>query len=131
MIGVLINFVEDPNDSDVTSWSPKLWSRLAGITEGDAPLERPSWDQEIDDLTKMGMEEAVNIRTPRVLKEGWFSPSARLGRNRIDHISMIPDELSYRVRDAVGRSVLGSGMTRRLFSPGRRRVRGKVAVELS
>jgi ATP-dependent Lhr-like helicase len=45
---------------------------------------------------------------PESLKEGWFSPSARLGRNRIDHISMIPDELSYRVRDAVGRSVLGS-----------------------
>ncbi len=104
----MINFVEDPNDSDVTSWSPKLWSRLAGITEGDAPLERPSWDQEIDDLTKIRWRKQLTSGLPDVLKEGWFSPSARLGRNRIDHISMIPDELSYRVRDAVGRSVLGS-----------------------
>ena len=104
----MINFVEDPNESDVTSWSPKLWSRLADITEGDAPLERPSWDQEIDDSKKIKWRKQLISGLPESLKEGWFSPSARLGRNRIDHISMIPDELSYRVRDAVGRSVLGS-----------------------
>ena len=104
----MINFVEDPNDSDVTSWSPKLWSKLADITEGDAPLERPSWDQEIDDSKKITWRNQLISGLPDTLKDGWFSPSARLGRNRIDHISMIPDELSYRVRDAVGRSVLGS-----------------------
>ncbi|MEC9146568.1 MAG: DEAD/DEAH box helicase, partial [Candidatus Thermoplasmatota archaeon] len=104
----MINFVEDPNESEVTSWSPKLWSRLADITEGDAPLERPSWDQEIDDSKKIKWRKQLISGLPESLKEGWFSPSARLGRNRIDHISMIPDELSYRVRDAVGRSVLGS-----------------------
>ena len=104
----MINFVEDPSDSDVTSWSPKLWSRLVEITEGDAPPERPSWDQEIEDSKKVKWRVQLLSGLPDKLKDGWFSPSARLGRSRIDHISMIPDELSYRVRDAVGRSVLGS-----------------------
>ena len=42
------------------------------------------------------------------LENGWFSPAGRLGRTRMDHLSMIPDESSYRVRDAVTRKILGS-----------------------
>ena len=104
----MINFVESPSDSDVTSWPRKLWSELVKITEGDAPLERPGWDEEIDDTKKERWRRQLVSGLPEALKKGWFSPSSRLGKNRVDHISMIPDELSYRVRDAVGRGVLGS-----------------------
>ena len=45
---------------------------------------------------------------PKELKNGWFSPSGKASRSRTEHISMIPDEISYRVRDAVSRTVLGS-----------------------
>tara|TARA_B100001173_G_scaffold83597_1_gene71462 strand:+ start:22357 stop:25311 length:2955 start_codon:yes stop_codon:yes gene_type:complete len=104
----MINLVEDPADSDVTAWPRKLWSELSKRTEGDAPEERPSWEEEHSDSDKNKWKRQLSKGLPEVLSKGWFSPSGRLGRNRIQHISMIPDELSYRVRDAVGRSILGS-----------------------
>jgi ATP-dependent Lhr-like helicase len=81
---------------------------LSERTEGDAPSERPSWEIEHSDIDKVRWRNQLIKGLPDILKNGWFSPSGRLGRNRVDHISMIPDELSYRVRDAVGRGVLGS-----------------------
>ena len=36
---------------------------------------------------------------------GWFSPAGKLGRNRTEHISMIPDEIAHKVRDAVTRGI--------------------------
>lgn len=104
----MVNFVEDPSESDVTSWPGKLWQELSERTGGDAPIERPSWEVEHSETDKIRWRNQLINGLPDVLKNGWFSPSGRLGRNRIDHISMIPDELSYRVRDAVGRSILGS-----------------------
>ncbi|MBP12338.1 MAG: hypothetical protein CMA71_02190 [Euryarchaeota archaeon] len=104
----MLNFVDNPLDSDVTSWPRKLWFELSERTEGDAPSERPSWEIEHSDIDKVRWRNQLIKGLPDILKNGWFSPSGRLGRNRVDHISMIPDELSYRVRDAVGRGVLGS-----------------------
>ena len=104
----MLNFVDNPLDSDVTSWPRKLWFELSERTEGDAPSERPSWEIEHSDIDKIRWRNQLIKGLPDILKNGWFSPSGRLGRNRVDHISMIPDELSYRVRDAVGRGVLGS-----------------------
>ena len=104
----MLNFVDNPLDSDVTSWPRKLWFELSERTAGDAPSERPSWEIEHSDIDKIRWRNQLIKGLPDILKNGWFSPSGRLGRNRVDHISMIPDELSYRVRDAVGRGVLGS-----------------------
>ncbi len=104
----MLNFVDNPLDSDVTSWPRKLWFELSERTDGDAPSERPSWEIEHSDIDKIRWRNQLIKGLPDILKNGWFSPSGRLGRNRVDHISMIPDELSYRVRDAVGRGVLGS-----------------------
>ena len=104
----MIRLIEKPEDSDVTTWPASLWRELSRRTEGDAPEERPSWEEDVPDSDKEKWRSQFLGALPESLSEGWFSPSGRLGRTRIEHISMIPDELSYRVRDAVGRGILGT-----------------------
>ncbi|MEC7706417.1 MAG: helicase-related protein, partial [Candidatus Thermoplasmatota archaeon] len=104
----LLRLIEDPSGSDVTTWTSKLWSELASRGEGDAPSERPSWEEEVADSDKEKWRRQFLQVLPESLKGGWFSPAGRLGKTRSDHFSMIPDEMSYRVRDAVTRRVLGS-----------------------
>ena len=104
----LLRLIENPAESDVTTWSSKLWIELASRSKGDAPEERPSWEDEISDSDKKKWRQQLLQALPESLKAGWFSPAGRLGKTRGDHYSMIPDEMSYRVRDAVTRRVLGS-----------------------
>ena len=104
----MIRLIEEPANSDVTTWPASLWRELSRRSEGDAPDERPSWEEEHSESDKEKWKRQFLSALPDSLSEGWFSPSGRLGRTRVEHISMIPDELSYRVRDAVGRGILGS-----------------------
>ena len=104
----LLRLIENPADSDVTTWSTKLWTELASRSNGDVPEERPSWEEEISDSDKEKWRRRFLQVLPDSLKGGWFSPAGRLGKTRGDHYSMIPDEMAYRVRDAVTRRVLGS-----------------------
>ena len=104
----MIRLIEEPADSDVMTWPAKLWRELASRAKGDIPPERPPWDEEQKESdTKKWRAEMVKV-LPEPLKNGWFSPAGRSSRNRVEHISMIPDDISYRVRDAVTRTVLGS-----------------------
>lgn len=104
----MIRLVERPEDSDVLTWPGKLWKVLSSKTEGDAPLERPPWDQDHPEADRIRWKRQLLPGLPDTLRGGWFSPSGRLGRTRTEHFSMIPDELSYRVRDVVTRRVMGS-----------------------
>ena len=104
----MIRVVENPRESDPISWPAKLWRALSSKTDGEAPAERPSWDQEISEVNRKKWARQLLSGLPESLEDGWFSPSGRLGRTRTDHFSMIPDELSYRVRDVVSRRVMGT-----------------------
>ena len=104
----LIRLIEEPKDSDPTIWSKKLWKELAAKIGDDFPAERPSWEEEHSEKDKNIWLQRLLRVLPEYLKNGWFSPAGRLGKTRMDHISMIPDETSYRVRDAVTRKTLGS-----------------------
>ncbi|MFL2971142.1 MAG: DEAD/DEAH box helicase [Candidatus Thalassarchaeaceae archaeon] len=110
----LIRLIEKPRQSDPTIWHPKLWKGLAkkanvGARPADlVPEERPPWDEEYEDAQKSRWRRAMVLHLPESLSSGWFSPAGKLGRNRTEHISMIPDEISYKVRDAVTRRILGS-----------------------
>ena len=104
----LLRLIENPAESDVTTWSSKLWAELASRSKGEAPAERPSWEEEVSDSDKEKWRRQLLQALPESLKKGWISPAGRLGKTRGDHFSMIPDEMSYRVRDAVTRRVLGS-----------------------
>ena len=87
----LLRLIENPADSDVTTWSTKLWAELASRSKGDVPAERPSWDDEIPDSDKEKWRREFLQVLPESLKGGWFSPAGRLGKTRGDHYSMIPD----------------------------------------
>ena len=107
----LLRLIEDPKDSDATIWHPRIWENLAiKANEKGAkiPEQRPSWEEESEEEDKKRWLQEMLPHIPSELSNGWFSPAGRLGRNRTDHISMIPDEISYRVRDAVTRQTLGS-----------------------
>ncbi len=104
----MIKLVESPEESDALSWPLKLWRELASRTDGDAPLERPSFEEEIENSVSERWRGQLLMGLPDSLKDGWFSPSGKLGRARSDHLSMIPDEMSYRVRDVVTRRILGT-----------------------
>ena len=110
----LLRLVEKPRQSDPTIWNPKLWQGLAKkVNEGARPADlmpedRPPWDEDYEDSQKSRWRRAMVQHLPESLTSGWFSPAGKLGRNRTEHISMIPDEISYRVRDAVTRRTLGS-----------------------
>jgi len=104
----MVKLVERPSESDVLSWPLKLWRELASRTDGDAPLERPSFEEEIEKSVCERWRRQLVMGLPDSLKDGWFSLSGKLGRTRSDHLSMIPDEMSYRVRDVVTRRILGT-----------------------
>ena len=104
----LIRLIENPEESDVTKWPAKLWEELAKRSSQDIPEKRPPWDEEQKESDKIKWRKAMVKELPKSLEKGWFSPSGKASKSRTDHISMIPDEISYRVRDAVSRSVLGS-----------------------
>lgn len=104
----MIRLVESPESSDALAWSRRLWGELASRTEGDAPRDRPGFEEEIGQSTIDKWRRQLLLGLPETLKGGWFSPSGRLGKTRTDHISMIPDEMSYRVRDVITRRILGT-----------------------
>jgi Lhr-like helicase len=104
----LIRLVENPEDSDVTKWPARLWEELAKKSNQNIPEKRPPWDEEQKESDKIRWRKAMIKHLPKSLEKGWFSPSGKAAKSRTEHISMIPDEISYRVRDAVSRSVLGS-----------------------
>lgn len=110
----LLRLIDEPAESDPTIWHPRMWEGLASQANAGAkpddsvPPERPPWDEEHADEDKQKWLRAMLPHIPEIHQNGWFSPAGRLGRNRTEHISMIPDEISYRVRDAVTRKTLGS-----------------------
>jgi len=109
----MLRLVENIEDSDPINWPKSLWQQIAetkaGI-EAEMPIERVSHEAaatlDADLLDKWRATARRNV--PEELSGGWYSPSARGIKMRQEGLSMIPDALRYRVRDAVTRSVIGS-----------------------
>jgi ATP-dependent Lhr-like helicase len=104
----LIRLVENPMISDPLEWAPSLWRKLAeGIS---VPEERPK-PEEIEDVDESKVNlwrEAIRSQLPQHLKGGWTSAAARTRQYMMKHLSMIPDEQRYTVRDSVSRKAIGS-----------------------
>jgi len=103
----LIRFVEDPKTSDPLIWAPSLWRSLA---DEHVPAERPT-KEEIATLPGERLEgwrRHMRTLVPKHLAGGWTSAAARTRSYMLDHLSMIPDEQRYTVRDAVSRRAIGS-----------------------
>ena len=104
----VIKLVENPATSDPLEWSPTLWRELAEGTS--LPSERPTRD-EIENLAENQLEKwrkEMRKLVPKHLKDGWTSAGSRTRSYMLEHLSMIPDEQRYTVRDVVSRRAIGS-----------------------
>ena len=104
----LLRLFDVPADSDIISWSPKIWEAIAsGIEDGTIPNVRPS-SSDIEPVQIEKWKKIMIPRLPKKISKGWFQPAGKLMSTRTQHYSMIPDESLYRIRDVVSRRVLGT-----------------------
>tara|TARA_Y100001978_G_scaffold154350_2_gene139772 strand:+ start:272 stop:3280 length:3009 start_codon:yes stop_codon:yes gene_type:complete len=100
----VIRCVSDPRSVPWYRWPHDVWKELVRISKKPLP-EQPSirMDEEpSEDIAKMTFD------VPPRFSKGWVSKSGRTRQWVTNHLSMIPDKQSYRVRDAVTRQSLGN-----------------------
>ena len=102
--GWVIRCAEDPKDVPWYRWPHDVWQELIRTSKNSLP-EQPklAFDEKpSEDLAKLSFE------APAIFAKGWISRSGRTRQWVTNHLSMIPDKQSYRVRDAVTRKSLGN-----------------------
>jgi len=105
----LVRLVLDPKESPWYRWPTAIYeeARISALEKGEIlPEERPLFttpDEEID-----GAVKKIKVKLPKRFEKGWFSVSGRTRDWVTNHLSMIPDKQSYKVRDSVTRRTIGS-----------------------
>ena len=105
--GWILRFTTNPDDLPWYRW-PKTVYQLAREQTKDIelPEDRPLFsvpEEEIDPKLKQ-----IKVKVPKKYQKGWFSTAGRRRQWVTNHLSMIPDKQSYRVRDSVTRKTIGS-----------------------
>lgn len=105
--GWILRFTTNPDDLPWYRW-PKTVYQLAREQTKDIelPEDRPLFsvpEEEIDPKLKQ-----IKVKVPKRYQKGWFSTAGRTRQWVTNHLSMIPDKQSYRVRDSVTRKTIGS-----------------------
>ncbi len=105
--GWILRFTTNPDDLPWYRW-PKTVYQLAREQTKDIelPEDRPLFsvpEEEIDPKLKQ-----IKVKVPKKYQKGWFSTAGRTRQWVTNHLSMIPDKQSYRVRDSVTRKTIGS-----------------------
>ncbi len=102
--GWVIRCEEDPKNVPWYRWPHDVWQELVKTSKKPVP-EQPklAYDESpSDDLASLTFD------APARFAKGWVSRSGRTRQWVTNHLSMIPDKQSYRVRDAVTRKSLGN-----------------------
>jgi len=105
----LVKFSENPSNEPWYRWPTAIYEEAKLMKENESinlPTERPLFktpDDEIDSKLKK-----IELKLPKKYTKGWFSVSGRTRDWVTNHLSMIPDKQSYRVRDSVTRRTIGS-----------------------
>lgn len=100
----IIRCEEDPTSVPWYRWPHDVWKELESTSKKPLP-EQPklAFDEEpSQDLAKLTFD------APPKFAKGWISRSGKTRQWVTNHLSMIPDKQSYRVRDAVTRKSLGN-----------------------
>jgi len=105
--GWILRTTSKPEDLPWYRW-PKVIYELAReqTTDIELPEDRPLFsvpEEEIDHRLKQ-----IKVKVPKRFQNGWFSTAGRTRQWVTNHLSMIPDKQSYRVRDSVTRKTIGS-----------------------
>ena len=102
--GWIVRCEDDPKQVPWYRWPHDVWQELV-LTSKDSLPEQPklAHDEEPSkDLQKLQFD------APARFAKGWISRAGRTRQWVQNHLSMIPDKQSYRVRDAVTRRTLGN-----------------------
>ena len=102
--GWVIRCEEDPKSVPWYRWPHDVWQELIATSKKKLP-EQPklAYDEEPSDKLSN-----LSFDAPAKFAKGWISRSGRTRQWVTNHLSMIPDKQSYRVRDAVTRKSLGN-----------------------
>lgn len=105
----LVNYSENPSDVPWYRWPKAIYDEAKEMPENKdvtLPEDRPLFktpEEEIDPKLKN-----MEVRLPKKYHSGWFSASGRTRDWVTNHLSMIPDKQSYKVRDSVTRRTIGT-----------------------
>ena len=105
----LVNYSEKPSDVPWYRWPKAIYDEAKEMPENKDvtfPEDRPLFktpEEEIDPKLKN-----MEVRLPKKYHSGWFSASGRTRDWVTNHLSMIPDKQSYKVRDSVTRRTIGT-----------------------
>lgn len=105
----LINYAEKPADVPWYRWPKAIYEAAKELKENQSvtfPEDRPLFktpDEEIAPKVRN-----LKVALPEKYSGGWFSVSGRTRDWVTNHLSMIPDKQSYKVRDSVTRRTIGT-----------------------
>ncbi len=105
--GWILRFTNKPEDLPWYRWPSAVYELARTESKNkNLPEQRPLFttpDEEIDPKIKQ-----IKLDVPKRFSKGWFSTAGRTRQWVTNHLSMIPDKQSYRVRDSVSRKTIGS-----------------------
>ena len=105
----LVKYSETPEQVPWYRWPTAIYEEAKLLEENKSvqlPAERPLFktpDDEIESKLKN-----IKLKLPPKYANGWISVSGRTRDWVTNHLSMIPDKQSYKVRDSVTRRTIGS-----------------------
>ncbi len=105
----LVKYSASPEQVPWYRWPTAIYEEAKLLEQNKLvklPAERPLFktpDDEIDAKLK-----EIKLQLPDRYSKGWFSVSGRTRDWVTNHLSMIPDKQSYKVRDSVTRRTIGS-----------------------
>ena len=105
----LVKYSETPEQVPWYRWPTAIYEEAKLLEENKTvqlPAERPLFktpDDEIESKLKN-----IKLKLPPKYANGWISVSGRTRDWVTNHLSMIPDKQSYKVRDSVTRRTIGS-----------------------
>ena len=105
----IVRFTPQPSEQPWYRWPKAVYGlarELASAKGETLPEDLPLYSTPDEDVPRTYTERTVEV--PRRFADGWFSSAGRTRDWVSNHLSMIPDKRSYRVRDAVTRQSLGN-----------------------
>ena len=102
--GWVIRCEDNPKNVPWYRWPHDVWQELVKHSKEALP-EQPKLAYNETPSDKLA---SLTFEAPKKYAKGWISRSGRTRQWVTNHLSMIPDKQSYRVRDAVTRKSLGN-----------------------
>ncbi len=105
----LLKYAEVPADVPWYRWPSAIYEEAKTIAENkfvELPEQRPMFNTPDDEIPNE--LKSISLQLPNQYANGWFSIAGRTREWVSNHLSMIPDKQSYRVRDSVTRKTIGS-----------------------